>query len=89
MNKAGILMKKVVYSKAANKALTRLPTNERKRVIAKVEQYAADPASQASNVKKLQGRAGYRLRVGDWRVIFDEDDSVIDIEAIASRGSIY
>ncbi len=82
-------MKRVVYSKAASKALLRLPTNERKRIIGKVEQYATDPASQAGNVKKLQGRPGYRLRVGDWRVIFDEYDNVIDIEEIASRGSIY
>lgn len=82
-------MKKVIYSKAANKALKRMPTNEVRRITTKVEQYSRDPASQAGNVKKLQGRPGYRLRVGDWRVIFDEDDNIIDIEEIASRGSIY
>lgn len=82
-------MKKVIYSKAANKALRRMPVNEVRRITVKLDQYAQDPASQAGNVKKLQGRPGYRLRVGDWRVIFDEDDNVIDIEKIASRGSVY
>ena len=46
---------------------------------AKIAQYAADPASLANNVRKLQGREGCRLRVGDWRVIFDEtgDEPVV------------
>jgi mRNA interferase RelE/StbE len=43
----------------------------------------------ANNVKKLQGRDGYRLRVGDWRVIFDRDGVVLDILEIGPRGSIY
>jgi mRNA interferase RelE/StbE len=40
-------------------------------------------------VKKLQGRDGYRLRVGDWRVIFDRDGVVLAILEIGPRGSIY
>ena len=35
--------------------------------------YAADPASQAANVKALKGEPGVlRLRVGDWRVVFED-----------------
>ncbi len=41
------------------------------------------------NVKKLQGRAGFRLRVGNWRVIFDENGEVLDVLDVDSRGSIY
>lgn len=47
------------------------------------------PASQANNLKKLQGRHAYRLRVGDWRVIFDENEVVIDVIKIGARGSVY
>lgn len=54
----------------------------------KVDQYAADPASQANNVKALQGREGIRLRVGDWRVIM-RDGEVLAVLEIGSRGSIY
>lgn len=82
-------MKVVAYSKSASRALLRMPRNEAMRIRGKIDQYAADPRSLASQVKKMKGRAGYRLRVGDWRVIFDEDDKVIAIEEIASRGSIY
>ena len=66
-----------------------MPRNEATRIRGKIDQYAADSRSLASQVKKMKGRSGYRLRVGDWRVIFDEDDNVVAIEDIASRGSIY
>ena len=81
--------KKIAYSKQAIKTLKKLPNNESTRIRAKLRQYADDPASQANNVKKLQGRAAYRLRVGDWRVIFDENDVVIEAIKIGARGSIY
>ena len=82
-------MKRVVYSRQAVRALLRMPANEATRVRAKIDQYARDPASLSRNVKKLQGREGYRLRVGDWRVIFDEDGTVIDIIDVGPRGGIY
>jgi mRNA interferase RelE/StbE len=77
------------YSKAAIKALSAMPANTARRIMAKVEQYAADPASLANNVKKLQGRDGYRLRIGDWRVIFDHDGVVLDVLQIGPRGGVY
>lgn len=80
---------KIAYSKAAIRALKRIPGNDAKRIREKIETYAADPASQTNNVVRLQGREGYRLRVGDWRVIFDSDGSVLDVLAIGPRGGIY
>ncbi|KTQ86766.1 cytotoxic translational repressor of toxin-antitoxin stability system [Aureimonas ureilytica] len=84
-------MKEVVYTRDAARALSRMPANTAKTIRAKVEQYAADPASLANNVKALKGYSGrYRLRVGDWRVIFDDDDGrVLAILRIAPRGSAY
>lgn len=82
-------MKLVAYSKIASRVLLKMPRNDAARIRGKVDQYAANPAALANQVKKLQGRSGYRLRVGDWRVIFDEDDSVVSIEEIGSRGGIY
>lgn len=82
-------MKRIFYSRDALKTLQRIPTNDAQRIRAKINQYARDPQSLARNIKKLQGREGYRLRVGNWRVIFDEDGTVIDIIDIGSRGDIY
>ena len=63
--------------------------NLAKRIRSKIEQYAADPASQVSSVVKLQGQDGFRLRVGDWRVIFDKYGNVIAILEIGPSGGIY
>ena len=83
------VMKEITFTKAAAQTLKRMPANEAKRVRSKIEQYARDPASLAANVKKLQGREGFRLRVGDWRVIFDENGDVLAVLQIGPRGSIY
>jgi mRNA interferase RelE/StbE len=79
----------VRYTKAAIKALMRMPANTAKTIRGKIAAYAADPSSQANNVKKLKGRKGYRLRVGDWRVIFDANGDVLDILAVGPRSGIY
>ncbi|MEF2071440.1 type II toxin-antitoxin system RelE family toxin [Consotaella aegiceratis] len=82
-------MKAVQYQKQALKVLRRMPRNTAQTIRQKIEQYAEDPKSLRNNVKLLAGRPGKRLRVGDWRVIFDEDDCVIDIREVGPRGSIY
>ncbi|KQS99174.1 MULTISPECIES: type II toxin-antitoxin system RelE family toxin [unclassified Rhizobium] len=80
---------RVIYDKEAIKALTRMPATDAKRIRQKIQQYAEDPASLANNVKKLQDIEYYRLRVGDWRVIFSEDGLVVDVIKIAGRGEVY
>lgn len=81
-------MKEVAYSKAALQTLRRMPANTAARLRSKIADYAADPSSQANNVKTLQSTTAIRLRVGDWRIIM-EDGAVLFIVQIASRGSIY
>ena len=82
-------MKQVVFHAPALRTLARMPRNEADRIRRKVYQYADDPASLKTNVKKLKGREGFRLRVGNWRVIFDENGDVLDVLDVDSRGSIY
>lgn len=66
-----------------------MPANTARVIVAKVEQYAADPASLGNNVKALKGRAGVRLRVGAWRVIMDDDGAVLAVLKIGPRSSVY
>lgn len=82
-------MKQVAYTKAARKTLSRMPANTSALIRSKIEAYAADPASQANNVKALKGREGIRLRVGDWRVIMDDQGNVLAVLEIGPRGGIY
>jgi mRNA interferase RelE/StbE len=82
-------MRRIVYQTKALRALRALPMGTAARIRGKIEQYAEAPASLAPNVRKLQGRDGYRLRIGDYRVIFDEDGAVLDILDIGHRSRIY
>lgn len=83
-------MHTIRYTAAALKALRRLPRNTADLIRRKVEEVAVDP-SNARNVKALKGRDGYRLRVGDWRVIYEIDAGVIVLIVIdiGPRGGIY
>lgn len=84
------MVKQVTFTRDAEKTLRRMPANSAQRIRSKIEQYAADPASLANNVKALAGGHGhFRLRVGDWRIIFREDGTVIAIIRIAPRGGAY
>ena len=84
-------MYKVVTTKSFAKALSRLPVNLQKRIVAKIKEVATDPYARHSNVTKLQGRDGYRLRVGDWRVIYELHDDRLELWAleVGARGGIY
>ena len=56
-----------------------------------MEVLARDPYAKHNNAAKLQGRAGYRLRIGDWRVVYEivSERSVVVIFDVGPRGSIY
>ena len=47
---------------------------KRQRIFAEIQQLASWP-SCPGDIKRLQGRDDYRLRVGDYRVIFEIDQS--------------
>ena len=83
-------MHSIEFSHEALKTLTKMPRNARDLVKAKLADLAADPA-QARNVKKLVGRPGYRLRVGDWRVIYELESGrlVVRVLEIGPRGGVY
>ena len=71
-------MYKIIFAKEAQKALLRLPKNTAALVRQKLEQLAIDPYAPMMNAKKLQNRSGYRLRIGDWRVIYEiQNDGLI------------
>ena len=82
-------MRRIVLSRTAQKTLRRMPANTARTVLSKIKQYAEDPKSLANNVTKLQGRPGYRLRIGDWRVIFEANNSVVAVLDVGPRGGIY
>jgi mRNA interferase RelE/StbE len=84
-------MYRVVTTKSFGKALAKLPLNWQKRIVSKIKEVAVDPYAPDNNLTKLHGRDGYRLRVGDWRVIYElqDDRLVMLVLEIGPRGGIY
>jgi mRNA interferase RelE/StbE len=82
---------KIAFTKQAVKALQKMTSETAKLLRLKIEQIAEDPFAPHSNVPKLQNREGYRLRVGDWRVIYEiqQDKVLILVLKIGLRGEVY
>lgn len=82
-------MKKIAYSKSAIRFLNKIPANQSARIRSKIKQYAEDPVGLENNVTALKGSNYIRLRVGDWRVIMDDQGTVLEILKVGPRGGIY
>lgn len=83
-------MYRIEYSKQSIRTLKRMPTNVAALIRGKIESLARDPFA-APGVKKLVGRDEYRLRVGDWRVLYllDGEQLKVLVMDIGPRGDIY
>lgn len=77
--------------KQAKKVLKSLSRPDRNRIAEKIRLPGENPDNPELDIKPLQGQSYFRLRVGDWRVIFDRDDDVkiIAIEKVKPRGDAY
>lgn len=84
-------MYRIVVEAEAAKGLQRLPRNVGRLIWSKIEQLAADPHAPNNNVKRLKGVAAYRLRVGDWRVLYrlEDEQLVVSVLKIRPRSSAY
>ncbi len=83
-------MKRVEYACDVAKMLQRMDRATARRIRDKVRQYAEDPASLANNVIVMNGNEALRrMRIGDWRVIFNEDLVVVLVIRVAPRGGTY
>jgi mRNA interferase RelE/StbE len=83
---------RVEYEAQAAKALRKLPANLRNRIRSKIEQYAEDPKSLSNNVIQLTNSELFRLRVGDYRVIFAVEQNTVTIMVVIDvrpRGGAY
>ena len=74
----------IEYSKKAIKYINAADKPTKKRLKESIEKIPL------GDIKKLQGiEDGYRLRVGDLRVLFSMEDNIIYIDNIIPRGQAY
>jgi mRNA interferase RelE/StbE len=79
----------ITISKSAQKQLDKLQDDIADRIISSIYDLANDP--RPNGCKKLKGREAYRIRVGNYRIIYEIFDNVllIDIIALGHRKDIY
>ncbi len=80
---------RVDYVRRAERDIRRLDPPVLRRVFAAIERLADDDPSL--DVLKLSGQETWRLRVGDWRVLFERDEAirVISVMRVLPRGRAY
>ncbi len=80
---------KVLILPSAIKEIRDVPRKDRKRIAAKIALLAAQPRS--AGAEKLSGDDRYRLRQGDWRVVYGIDDAKkeVTVVKIGHRREVY
>ncbi len=80
----------VEFSRGARKQFRKLSLNIKRRIQSKINELAIEP--RPNRVKKLQGEDNlYRIRVGDYRIVYEIKDDVLLIIVIRvkHRSEVY
>jgi len=80
---------KILFVKSAEKELLHLNKSLGQRIFQKISLLINDPYNQ--NSQKLEGNKGYRMRIGDYGVVYtiDKENQTILIIKIGNRREIY
>ena len=78
---------RVRYAQGVVKQLEKMSPDVARRIRSKIDRLSND---LAGDVKRLTNYSPeYRLRVGDWRVLFNVDGDMVSIERISHRSDAY
>jgi mRNA interferase RelE/StbE len=80
---------KIEIKKSAQKEIQKLPDLDMKRIVKKIESLATNPRGPDS--KKLSSEERYRVRVGQYRILYEiyDDVLVVMVVKIAHRKDVY
>ena len=69
--------------------MEKIPKRDLKKILARIESLRDEPRSAAS--VKLSGLEYYRIRQGDYRIVYEIDDrnSVVTVAKVGHRGDVY
>ena len=79
----------VVIKRSAAKELEDVPRKARQKLVGKIQALATNPRPEGC--EKLAGQDRYRIRHGDYRVLYEIDDTVIVVTVVrvAHRREAY
>lgn len=80
---------KIIIENKAEKELRKLAKPVRQRLASAIDGLAGNPRPAAS--RKMVGSTGFRLRIGDYRVIYEIDDAIVTIYIVkvGHRREVY
>lgn len=80
---------RIEIKRSAAKELERLPPKDRLRVATRIQSLADDPRPPAA--EKLSGQERYRIRQGDYRILYEIFDDLVLIIVVKSgnRSDVY
>lgn len=83
------MLYEVFVSDQAEKALKKIPIKDYQRIITEVQSLSENP--RPAGCKKLKGRPAYRIRIGNYRVIYEIEDNRLHVFVITigHRKNIY
>ncbi len=80
---------RITIKKSATKELEGIPQKDLRKIVKRIRSLAKDPRPNGS--QKLTGQEQYRIRQGDYRIVYsiEDKDALIDIVKIGHRREIY
>lgn len=80
---------KLLIKPSAAKELEAIPTKDRRKIITKIEAFADEPRPRGC--EKLSGQEHYRVRHGDYRVVYGIDDAAqtVLVVKVGHRRDVY
>ena len=80
---------RLLLKKSAERELRKIPKTDLQRITERIKELAALPRPSCS--EKLAGQDSYRIRQGDYRIVYTVDDAhrLIEIIKIGHRREVY
>ena len=78
---------KIIWDEKAYDSLNKFEPIISRRILKKIDELSENPFSK--DIKKLKGGGDFRLRVGDYRIIFSIEKNIIQILKVGHRKNIY
>jgi mRNA interferase RelE/StbE len=80
---------RVVIQRSAEKEIAKLPQAIRQRVVDAILSLESDPRPHGS--QKLAGEDAYRIREGDYRVVYSIEDEIVTVTIVrvGHRSDVY
>ncbi|MGD0017350.1 MAG: type II toxin-antitoxin system RelE/ParE family toxin [Verrucomicrobiia bacterium] len=79
----------VILRRTAERELNQLPENVHQRIMRKLLELENN--SRPHGIQKLHGHDGYRIRIGDYRVLYliNDETRTVEVIAVGHRREVY